>query len=300
MEGTIAKQKVIITYLIFAFSLAWAMWGTLALLEIDMSSSLGVAVLIASMWTPSAAVLITKKLNGGNRMIEPSFKPKFKGNVRWYLIAWLVPVATGLLGGAIYFAIFPQHFDSGLGLIRTALEQEQPGIALTDSAVQTVFVSQALLVITVAVALAVPRTLGEEIGWRGFLYPAVRNRTTAVKAHIYCGVIWGLWHAPIIAMGHNYGVGYPWFPWLGILAMTVFCMSVGVFLSYITDQSGSIWPATLAHAANNAAIGLSFLFASSDLSLDNTLVPGFIIGVPYTLLGAVLLVLYARKNTANR
>ena len=30
------------------------------------------------------------------------------------------------------------------------------------------------------------------------------------------GLTWGLWHAPITMMGHNYGRGYPGFPFTGI------------------------------------------------------------------------------------
>ena len=54
--------------------------------------------------------------------------------------------------------------------------------------------------------------MGEEAGWRGYLWSVLRPlgfwRTAAIV-----GVAWGLWHAPIIAAGHNYGTGYPGWPW---------------------------------------------------------------------------------------
>lgn len=40
------------------------------------------------------------------------------------------------------------------------------------------------------------------------------------------GVIWGLWHAPAIVMGHNYGMGYAGFPIAGILIMTLACTAM--------------------------------------------------------------------------
>nr|WP_281023941.1 CPBP family intramembrane glutamic endopeptidase [Mobilicoccus pelagius] len=45
--------------------------------------------------------------------------------------------------------------------------------------------------------------LGEEIGWRGWLWPALRplGRLRAAAAG---GVIWAMWHLPIVLIGHNY------------------------------------------------------------------------------------------------
>ena len=61
-------------------------------------------------------------------------------------------------------------------------------------------------------------------------------------------------------IGHNYGLGYWGFPFTGIGMMCVFCIVLGVFLSYITLKTGSCIPAILAHGAINgiAAIGIYF------------------------------------------
>jgi membrane protease YdiL (CAAX protease family) len=40
-------------------------------------------------------------------------------------------------------------------------------------------------------------SLGEEIGWRGFLLPELLRRMSPVAASITLGVVWGLWHLPI-------------------------------------------------------------------------------------------------------
>ena len=74
------------------------------------------------------------------------------------------------------------------------------------------------------------------------------------------GVIWGLWHAPLTIVGHNYGVGYAGFPFVGILAMCLFCTVIGIFLSYVSLKTKSCIPAVLSHGAINgfAAIGIYF------------------------------------------
>lgn len=62
------------------------------------------------------------------------------------------------------------------------------------------------------------------------------------------------------AIGHNYGIGYPGFPFTGIAMMCLFCTVIGVFLSYITLKTQSCIPAILGHGAINgiAAIGIYF------------------------------------------
>jgi len=61
------------------------------------------------------------------------------------------------------------------------------------------------------------------------------------------GIVWGLWHAPIIMMGHN----YPGYPVLGVLVMTLYTIGLGFFLGYAVLKSGSVWLAAFLHALNN-------------------------------------------------
>ena len=293
------KKKPIAIYLIFAFSLAWVLWGILALLGVSLTSSVGTVVVAISMFAPAMAVLIAKKANAGNRVFEPSFKPKFKGNIRWYLCAWLIPIVLLMLGGVFYFVIFRNQFDPGLANVRLTLESKN-GTTVTDSALHTAVVIEILVAMTVNVITSMVLAFGEEIGWRGFLFPAVRSRTNAVKAYILCGVIWGLWHAPIIAMGHNFGFGYTGYPWLGILAMIPLCIGMGTFLSYVTGKTGSIWPAALAHGTINAVSGLPSLFLTIDsvnlMNSKGSLGNGFITVIPLMILATVLIVASARKK----
>ena len=117
--------------------------------------------------------------------------------------------------------------------------------------VQAVFLAPALNFVT---------CFGEEWGWRGYLLPKVSKHFATIPTLLITGIIWGLWHAPMTIIGHNYGLGYWGFPFTGIGMMCVFCIVLGVFLSYITLKTGSCIPAILAHGAINgiAAIGIYF------------------------------------------
>ena len=93
---------------------------------------------------------------------------------------------------------------------------------------------------------------GEEYGWRGFLQGEL-IKMGKVKGIALLGVIWGVWHAPVIAMGHN----YPGYPVLGILLMILYCVCLGFILGYAMLKSGSVWVVAYLHAVNNQV--LSFL-----------------------------------------
>jgi membrane protease YdiL (CAAX protease family) len=95
---------------------------------------------------------------------------------------------------------------------------------------------------------------GEEGGWRAYMMPKLLKLFGGKKALplIIGGIIWGLWHAPLTCIGHNFGTDYPGFPFLGILVMCAFCILMGVILTFLTELSGSIWPAAIMHAVTNA------------------------------------------------
>ncbi|MBP3856426.1 MAG: CPBP family intramembrane metalloprotease [Ruminiclostridium sp.] len=92
---------------------------------------------------------------------------------------------------------------------------------------------------------------GEEWGWRGYMMPKLMELMPKPAAVAAGGVIWGLWHAPLTAAGHNFGVDYPGYPWLGILFMCVDCVCMNAFLTLITEKTRSVYPAAFAHALNN-------------------------------------------------
>ena len=87
---------------------------------------------------------------------------------------------------------------------------------------------------------------------------------------VVMGVIWGLWHAPLIAMGHNYGTEYPGAPWAGILATVWIMFILGTFLGWAVLHGGSVWPAVIGHGAFNGIAGIYVFFMQ---------------GTPNTLLG---------------
>ncbi|MCR5476997.1 MAG: CPBP family intramembrane metalloprotease, partial [Lachnospiraceae bacterium] len=95
------------------------------------------------------------------------------------------------------------------------------------------------------------------------------------KALAVGGVIWGLWHAPLTCIGHNFGTDYPGFPYPGILMMCLMCILMGVLLTFVTEKSGSVWPAVFLHAINNSGPSILQGFVNPDRSAASHLLgPG--------------------------
>ena len=88
---------------------------------------------------------------------------------------------------------------------------------------------------------------GEEYGWRYYLQERLCALFGPRRGVLVVGVMWGLWHAPIIAMGYN----YPGRPFLGIAAMALFTIVIGVYFSYAVMRTGSIWSAVILHGMTN-------------------------------------------------
>ena len=95
--------------------------------------------------------------------------------------------------------------------------------------------------------------LGEEIGWRGFLVVQLKRADTPLPL-LACGLIWSAWHWPGLLIG-----SYPAGPdrMISLVVFTVTLTSFSYSLAALRIASGSVWPATLAHALWN-----SFFFDS--------------------------------------
>jgi membrane protease YdiL (CAAX protease family) len=97
--------------------------------------------------------------------------------------------------------------------------------------------------------LGLPLAFGEEYGWRGYLQGEL-VKMGKVKGILLLGVIWGLWHAPVVAMGHQ----YPGRPLEGIIMMTLYTIALAFIFGYATLKSGSVWLAAYLHALNNQLV----------------------------------------------
>ncbi|MGL4344219.1 MAG: CPBP family intramembrane glutamic endopeptidase [Cellulosilyticaceae bacterium] len=226
--------------------------------------------ILVCMLTPALAHILTRlitKEGFKGCYLRPNFK---KTTIKYYLLGWLGTEALLIIGGLVYYLIYPKAFDPSLSTMSQMLTQQaaQTGVSIpsfTPAALWGMLISQLIAGLTLGIVLNLPTIFGEEFGWRAYLLPKLVEEKGVAKALIYSGIIWGLWHAPIIAMGHNYGLHYPLFPIPGILGMVLFCIVVGIFFNYITLRTQSVWPAVMGHAVMNATAATMFLMHSSKI-----------------------------------
>ena len=142
-----------------------------------------------------------------------------------------------------------------------------------------------LLMMLVSSAGNVVVTIGEEFGWRGWLLTSLRPLGTW-PALLIIGVVWGLWHAPLILLGYNFGR-----PDISGLALMVGgCVMVGILFGWLRLRTGSVWPAVFAHAALNGcgAMLLGLVIDAGAQTPDTALVA--FLGVAGWIVSAIVIV----------
>lgn len=256
------ETKRIILYLAITFIVTYALEiGLIRPLitgEDQQSAMLGQSLIGMVMFIPAVAVLLTRLITREGHRNTLLQLPKLKSNLGYYLFAWFGPAILTVIGMALYFLLNPGKFDPGLSNLVKAYENS--GVDMTASKLQTTMLIQIATAFFIGPLVNALNCFGEEWGWRGYLLPKMRNKFKILPMLLINGVIWGVWHAPLTALGHNYGTGYPGFPFTGILAMIVFCIVMGTIFSYITIKTNSCVPAIFAHGGLNsiAAVGIYY------------------------------------------
>ncbi|HLH25902.1 MAG TPA: CPBP family intramembrane glutamic endopeptidase [Chloroflexota bacterium] len=250
-------RRGLLLFLAVAFGMAWALWGLLWLRG-GLAHPRSVVVLVVSMYAPALGVLAAWRL--ADRPALRLSGVRRRGPWRAYLWAYLLIPALLILGAALCVLVGVQRVDPTFSLVREQFERL--GRPAPPPPPMPVALFMALPAFVVAPALNVLATIGEELGWRGYLWARLQPLGPR-RAALLIGVIWGVWHAPLIAIGYN----YPGSPVLGPLLMVGFTVVYGVALAWLRARSGSVWPAALAHGAINAEAGAIavFLTAASPL-----------------------------------
>ena len=214
--ATALEWRGIGIFLLATFGLTWAVWAVVYLLGGAENLPLLTVGSLVAMWCPGIAAIIC------SRYITPMSKRDL-GLQRGYLERYV----------SIYFFVFlfliaAMGLSVGLGFqeVNATLEPLSSEIADQqypfNDPILAVFIS-IISSFTLAALFNSMFTLGEELGWRGYLLAKLAPIGLG-RASILIGIIWGVWHAPAIFMGLN----YPGHPFLGVLMMIWFTIGWSV------------------------------------------------------------------------
>lgn len=294
MRKTEYNKKQVIIYLLWTFGAAYLIQFLTASLYKN-NRMAGQLVLAAMMFVPAVGVLIS-----GAGLKDMGWKPQIRKNIKPILIAWFAPLILSVIGAGLYFLFFPKHFDlSGeyvlvMGGTEAFEQMKAQGVSYPVYALIGM-----ISCITYAPLINMIAALGEEIGWRGFLYPQLKARFGQKKGWLLGGFIWGAWHWPLIwLIGYEYGAatgnfkGYVGFPVTGMLLFSVFTAGLGILHDWLYEKSGSIWVPSILHGAFNAAATIPMTVCLTNTGSARLLGPapnGLISGLPFLVIAAVLL-----------
>ena len=282
------EKKKILIFLAFCFGISWLSAGIFYLCGIDYQSVWGFLFATVYMFFPLVSVLLTQLVTGEKPFSDIGIS--FRLN-KWWWLGWLVIIPLPILLSLPVSALFP---GVSIGTDSDALKQTMDAMQAQGMPLGPWGVGIITLLSGYVAGLTINAffAFGEESAWRGFLHRLLKGQGFW-KECLIIGVIWGIWHAPLILMGHN----YPEHPVPGVFMMIAFCLLVTPLMVFIREKSGSVIMAAIAHGTINALAGLPILYliGYKELLSGFTGLAGFI---ALAVADIVLLLLVNRKKTS--
>lgn len=187
------------------------------------------------MWIPAIAALIANIYEQLTSKEKFSIKKLLSGlgfrlcNIKYILLGILLPLIYLLIPYIIYWIKYPNNFA-------------YTGVPIS------LILSDCLPVMIIGIVGSLVSALGEEIGWRGYMVPALKEKYGTKKALIVSSLFWCVWHFPLIIFD-AYMSDLPLYYQLPMFVLCIF--PVGVICGIYALKTNSIWPSAFLHAAHN-------------------------------------------------
>ena len=288
MNDAVFNKKGTIKYLLWTFLIAWAAQVVTAVLYRNGLAVFGQLLMAIMMFVPLLGVILS-----GNTLSGMGWKPRLKGKIKFLLAAWFLPAILTAIGAVLYFIAFPGHFDMSGAYLAAAAGPEVLEQMEAQGLTYPLYVLVSVVgCLTYAPLVNMALAVGEEAGWRGFLYPQLKAKFGKRKGLVIGGVIWGMWHWPAIwLIGYEYGTDYVGFPIVGMLLFCIFTTAAGILCDWLYEKTGCIWIPSVFHGAINAAgtVPLAVCMANTGSAILLGPAPiGVLAGLPVIICAAIL------------
>jgi membrane protease YdiL (CAAX protease family) len=268
-------MKKPVQFIVLTCVVSWTAAGIAILLGLRQATGLGYTVFAAAyMFFPAVCAIMLQLLRKEKpfRNLNVSFKLN-----RWFLVAGFLPIVCVFMALGINVLFPGVSFSGGYEGFLVNLPEEQVEAAARQLSKYPPAVFLLLQVLNMLIAgytINAVFAFGEELGWRGYLLKALSGKKT-LPVSLIIGATWGIWHFPLILIGHN----YPQHPVAGVGMMILFCVLLTPMMIYIVIKSKSMITAAIFHGTLNASAGLHLLVLMGGNDITNGIygLAGFLI-----------------------
>lgn len=276
-EDRLVDWRKVAIFTVLVMAMAVVIGSIPVILHIKFQGTAATVIGSIYMLFPALVAIFVAKVLYHQAVINP-LKISFRLN-RWFLAGWLIPLLAAVLAmlfgllmpGVTYSPDMAGMFERYRDIL-TADQLAQMKESIDQLPVHPIY-------ITIVQGLVAGATInaffafGEELGWRGFLLQELKP-LGFFRASLLIGLIWGLWHSPLILQGYN----YPQHPVAGVFMMILFCILYTPLLNFITLKANSVVAAAIMHGTINGLAGVAFMLlqGGSDLTVGITGAAGLI------------------------
>ncbi len=265
------RTKITI-FLALTFILSAATW-----VPIIRAGDLGLGgglYILMTMWCPGFAAILTRLITQRN-LRGMGWVPRTPGLLA---LAYILPI---LYAAPVYLIAWA----SGLGGFDPGKWAIEPGLTP---------LAGLLLLASLGALTGLLSATGEEIGWRGLLVPELAKVTSFRNTAIVSGIIWALWHMPLMIGANYHGEGTPIA--YSLLCFAVMIIALSFVMAWIALKSRSFWPAAVLHATHNLFVQAVFDGATIENESTNWWTGEFGAGLVITISIAAFVLLRSSKR----
>lgn len=223
------EKKPVIPYLLLTFGISWGAELLCILIErlqilpsnLEQLSIMSIIALFGAL-APGMAVYILLKKHGKITDMKGYIKRVFACENKKNLVFGII----------ISFAIF--------GLLIIATEETNPECPF-------------YLILPIFIVM-IPGGGWEELGWRGFLQPALEERFGFIRGTALLGVIWSVWHLPLWLIQCANQKNFVFW------AFAVYCIAFSFLLAMAYQITQCVLAPILLHAWGNTMCGGVFTY----------------------------------------
>ena len=272
-------QKTI-TYIMITFMLSSVFYYLI--ISSGSLATMGGIYATGLMWCPGIAALATQIVHHDS-VRDLGWR---WGKTRYQIMSYLIPVFYVSVAYSLVWITGLGGF-SGVELVKGLGAQ----FGLEHLPAWIIPFGYLVVIVTLGTAVSCISAMGEEIGWRGFLVPNLAKITSYPRVALISGVIWAVWHYPLLFFA-DYNGGTP--PWYGAACFTTLVIGVSFAFAWMRLKSGSLWTGVLLHASHNLFIQWVFDPLTTDTGIPKYVAGEF--GAALAMISLVVAYIFWKKR----